>query len=293
MVDRVDISVVIVSWNVRDALRQCLASVFQERGLTYEVFVVDNASADGSAAMVRQEFPQAQLLANTRNIGFAQANNQALTHATGRAVLLLNPDTLLHEGTLASIVAYFDAHADVGILGGKIFHGDGSLQRSVLRFPTFASQALVLLKVQAFSLAPKPLRDYYALDFDYTREADVDQVMGSFFAIRRAALDGIGNLDGGFFLWFEEVDYCKRAKAAGWNVRYTPAVSVTHIGGKSFGQLLSLEQQIIFNRSMLRYFHKHHGMLAYAAIFLLSFPSYLLAVGENLVRRWYVPKSVR
>lgn len=293
MHDRLDISVIIVNWNVRERLERCLSSLFSQEGCTYEVFVVDNASNDGSAAFVAERFPQARLIANTQNVGFARANNQALRESRGDVLLLVNPDTILPQDTLARTVQYFTAHPDVGILGCRLQHSDGSLQRSVLRFPTFWSQALVLLKVQAFTHRPAALRKYYALDFDYNRDMDVDQVMGSFFAVRRAVYDDLGSLDGHFFVWFEEVDYCRRAHAAGWRVRYTPSITVTHVGAESARQLLSIEQQIIFNRSLLHYFRKHHSLFAYAGLLTLSGVSYLLAFGEEFFRRWYVPKPVR
>lgn len=288
-----DISVIIVSWNVREQLEQCLASVFAQQGVTFEVFVVDNASADGSAEVVRERFSNATVIANVQNVGFARANNQALTRAGGRHFLLLNPDTVVHPGALQKTVAYFDSHQDVGILGPKVLHVDGSVQRSVLRYPTFLSQLLVLLKVQAFTQKPRALHRYYALDFDYNREADVDQVMGAYFVFRRELYEQIGGLDGGFFLWFEEVDYCLRAAKAGWRIRYVPAITMTHEAGKSFAQLFSIEQQVIFNRSLLRYFRKHHSLFAYTGLLLASLPSLALAIGEIFVRRWYVPKPVR
>lgn len=290
---QIDISIIIVSWNVSEQLARCLASLTQQRGVRYEVFVIDNASADGSAQMVREKFPDVHLTANTQNLGFARANNQVLAATRGRHVLLLNPDTELPNGTLAQTVRYLDTHPDVGVLGCTIYHADGALQRSVLRFPTFLSQAMVLLKVQAFTQRPRPLRRYYALDFDYRKEADVDQIMGSFFAVRRSVFDDIGQLDNGYFLWFEEVDFCKRARTAGWIVRYTPDFAITHTGGESFRQLLSIEQQLIFDRSMLRYFRKHRAFLAYLGLLILCAPNLLFAFGEQFLQRWYEPKPVR
>lgn len=288
-----DISIIIVNWNVREHLERCLSSLLTQQGCLFEVFVVDNASNDASAALVAERFPQVRLIANTQNVGFARANNQALLEAKGAVLLLLNPDTILPKDALRRTVQYFAAHTEVGILGCRLQHSDGSPQRSVLRFPTFCSQALVLLKVQAFTQKPLPLQRYYALDFDYAHDADVEQVMGSFFALRRAVYDAIGPLDKQYFVWFEEVDYCRRARAAGWRVRYTPSITVTHVGAESARQLLSIEQQIIFNRSMLHYFRKHHSILAYAGLLVLSVLSYVLAFGEEFFHRWYVPKPVR
>lgn len=293
MRESIDISVVIVSWNVEKQLRRCLSSVMAQSGVAFEVFVVDNASSDGSGEMVKKEFSDAQLIENAQNVGFATANNQVLPAARGRHMLLLNPDTKLPDDTLRKTVAYLDAHRDVGVLGCAILHDDGKVQRSVLRFPTIFSQALVLLKLQAFTLKPKILQQYYALDFDYSQERDVDQVMGAFFAINGEIVRTVGLLDGRFFAWFEEVDYCKRVQKAGWKIRYTPLFSITHTGGQSFNQLLSIEQQVIFNRSMIHYFRKHHSFLAVGILLVLTIPSFGFALAENIIRRWYVPKAIR
>lgn len=293
MRDSIDISVVIVSWNVEHLLRRCLASVTAQSGVAFEVFVVDNASSDGSGKMVKSEFPDVRLIENVQNVGFATANNQVLPAARGRHVLLLNPDTKLPEDTLRKTVAYLDAHHDVGVLGCTILHDDGKVQRSILRFPTVVSQAMVLLKLQAFTLKPKILRQYYALDFDYAQEHDVDQVMGAYFAMNGEVVRTVGLLDGRFFAWFEEVDYCKRVHKAGWKIRYTPSFSITHTGGQSFNQLLSIEQQVIFNRSMIHYFRKHHHFWAVGLLLVLTIPSFGFALAENIIRRWYVPKAVR
>ncbi len=293
MRESLDISVVIVSWNVEDLLRRCLFSILSQGGVSFDIHVVDNASSDGSVAMVKKEFPAVQCIENVQNVGFATANNQVLPAVRGRHVLLLNPDTQLPGDVLRKTVAYLDAHHDVGIVGCTILHDDGRLQRSVLRFPTLVSQALVLLKLQALTLKPKVLQRYYALDFNYQKEQDVDQVMGAFFAVNGDVIRQVGLLDGQYFAWFEEVDYCKRAQRAGWKIRYTPSFSITHTGGQSLSQLLSIEQQVIFNRSMIHYFRKHHSFLAAGILLVLAIPSLLFALAENIIRHWYVPKAVR
>lgn len=288
-----DLSVIIVSWNVRAQLESCLASLASQQGIFCEVIVVDNASHDGSADMVARRYPTFRLFHNDTNTGFAHAVNQGLTHANGRHNLLLNPDTVVPEGMLAKTVQYLDEHHEVGILGPKVLHEDQSLQRSVLRFPTLFSQMLVLLKIQAFTQRIPALWRYYAKDFDYSRESDVDQVMGSYFAFPRTVYEKIGPLDEKFYIWFEEVDYCFRVHAIGMRVRYAPTLHVIHAGGKSESQVPAIKKQWIFNHSMRHYFRKHHGFGAWLVLALLSIPSFFLSLLEDLIRPLYAPKPVR
>ncbi|MBI4414765.1 MAG: glycosyltransferase family 2 protein [Candidatus Kerfeldbacteria bacterium] len=276
-----DISVIIVSWNVREQLARCLSSLDRQQGVRAEVFVVDNASVDQSAEMVRSRFRSVRVIANTVNRGFATACNQALRVASGGVLLLLNPDTELSDHlTLRSTVGYLSRHKDVGILGVKIVNDNGTVQRSVQAFPGLASQALVLLKLHVLFPSLGPLRAYNAREFDYEHDADVDQVKGAFFAMPRRTLQNIGMFDERFFVWFEEVDYCKRARDAGLLVRFTPSIVVKHTGGASFRQLSSFEQQKIFNRSLLLYFKKHAGWAERLLLRVLTVPSMFLALLE-------------
>lgn len=281
-----EISVIIVSWNVRDVLERCLSSVQRQKEIHAEVFVVDNASDDESAAMVCSRFPTVRVIANTANRGFSVACNQALRVAGGNVLLLLNPDTVLTDPlTLRTTVDYINHHPDVGVLGAKLVNTDGSVQRSVQAFPGVASQALVLLKLHAVFPSLPALRTYNVRDFDYAHEADVDQVKGAFFAIPRTVFQRVGMLDERFFAWFEEVDYCKRVRDAGLRVRFTPSILVRHLGGTSFHQLSSFRQQRIFNRSLLAYFRKHGGPADRLFLRLLTIPSIVLSLLEPIFKK--------
>lgn len=288
-----DVSVIIVNWNVSGLLARCLASLQEQRGVTAEIFVIDNASSDGSTEMVRSKFPSVRLIANKQNRGFAAANNQGLREATGRHLFLLNPDTIIPPTTLASIVRYFDLHANVGVIGPQIRNPDGTVQASIRRNPDFLSQALVLLKVHAFAPGIPSVRRYFAADFDYFAAAQVEQVMGAALAFRRKLLNDVGLFDEEFFLWFEEVDFCRRAQKTGWKIQYIPDICITHVGGQSFQQLLNLQQQIIFDKSLLRYFAKHGSAISRTLLALLVLPSLFLALFEPFARRFYAPKPVR
>jgi GT2 family glycosyltransferase len=193
---------------------------------------------------------------NDANQGFAAANNQGLAAHTGEFVLLLNPDTELIAGSLASTMAYLREHPEVGIAGCKLLNLDGSLQPSIRRFPTWKDQAAILLKMHNFF--PRLVANYMAGDFDYEREQEVDQVRGAYFFLNRGVVQQVGILDErSFFNWFEEVDYCRRAKNSGFKIMYLPFAMCRHAGGVSFGQELSLKKQRWLTSSMKQYFRKH------------------------------------
>lgn len=274
----IDVSVVVLNWKVKDLLRRCLASVYREtKGVSFEVMVADNASNDGSVEMVMKEFPRAELTVHTRNLGFAAGNNPLIARAQGEFVILLNPDTELGDDALTAMTGYMREHPEVGVLGPRLIGGDGRLQPSVRRLPTLSSQLLIMLKLHhAFRRLPA-LRRYFADDMDYDAERDVEQVMGAAFMMRRTALEKVGLLDEGYFIWFEEVDLCKRMLDAGWKVRYFPGAVVRHLGGESFGQVFGPKKQRYFNASLRHYFRKHRGVGAWAAVCVLHPLSMALA----------------
>lgn len=258
------ISVIIVSWNVRELLKKCLESVFRfSQNTNFEIIVVDNASSDGTVEMLRQNFPQVTLITNAKNCGFAAANNQGIRQAKGRCVLLLNPDTEFIEDTLAKVVAKMESDPPIGVLGCQLLNRDGSIQPSVRRFPTVWSQLVILTKLH--HVWPTLLDNYLARDFDYPpplpllgeegiNVVEVGQVMGAFFCVRREVFDKIGLLDEGYFIWFEEVDFCRRAKKAGYKVVYWPGTRVIHHGAQSFKRQMTIKKQWWFFKSALRYF---------------------------------------
>lgn len=279
-----DVSVAIVNWNVRDLLRGCLASVYREtKGVSFDVLVADNASKDGSVEMLMKEFPQATLMANTRNLGFAAGNNPLIAMAEGEFIILLNPDCELRSDALSAMTRVMRADPSIGVLGPHLIGGDGAHQRSVNGFPTLFSQALIMLKLHLPFRRIPSLRRYFADDFDYSQAADVEQVKGAAFMMRRAALEEVGTLDERFFIWFEEVDLCKRMIQAGWKVRYTPEAVVMHHGGESFGQVFGPSRQRMFNASLRKYFRKHHGILPWLLLAALHPLSMALAWGVAML----------
>ncbi len=256
-----DIAVIVVNWNAREDLRVCLQSLFPlpdgGSGLKASVWVVDNASDDGSAAMVRSEFPGANLIANDENLGFSQANNQAIAKADSRYVFLLNSDAAIHPGALETLVAWADAHPRTGVVGPKVLNPDGSLQFSCRRFPTLGAGFFRNTYLGRLFPQNKYAQDYLMQDFDHASVRDVDWVSGCAMLINGEMIAQIGPLDERFFMYCEDVDICKRAWHFDWLVAYVPQAVVTHAIGRSSDR--NADEMIWeFHRSWYEYDIKHH-----------------------------------
>lgn len=249
------VSIIIVSWNVRDLLKKCIESVFVfSKNTEFEVIVVDNASSDGTAEMIQKYFPEICFIKNEQNLGFAKANNLGIARAKGEYVLLLNPDTEFVEDALSKVVEKMDSDKKIGVLGCKLINQDKTTQSSVRKFPRILDIIAIFSKVYKF--IPSVLDKYLEKDFDYSKEQNVDQVMGAFFLVRKDVFSDIGMMDEKYFIWFEEVDFCLRAKKTGWDVLYFPSTCVIHYGGKSFEQAKTAKKQMWFFKSSMRYLLK-------------------------------------
>lgn len=273
-----DLSIVVVSWNVRELLRACLASIDRGQGdLALQVIVVDNASTDRSAEMVAGEFPWVELIATPQNVGFPAGNNMGLERARGRHVLLLNPDTEVVGDALAVLVAYLDAHPDVGVVGPRLLNVDGSVQSSRRRFPTLATAFFESTWLEG--IAPRGLLDRYNVrDRADDATSDVDWVVGAALMVRGEVVRQVGPLDEGYFMYSEELDWCRRIGDAGWRVVYLSAAQIVHHYGKSSEQAVTA-RHIHFQRAKLRYFRKFHGRLASGALRLFLLIGYLVQIG--------------
>ncbi len=261
-----DVSILIVSWNVRDLLLQCLASLPAGAGdLECETIVVDNGSSDGTVVAVQQTFPGVRIIANRENRGFTGGNNQALAAATGDYLFLLNPDTIVHPGAIAALHRYLGAHPEVGMVGPRLWYADGSTQASRRRFPTLATLFTESTIVQEVLPNLAIFRRHYIADRPADVAQQVDWIVGAAMFVRRAVVDQIGGMDEGFFMYSEELDWCRRAVAAGWQVAYEPAAEVTHYEGQSSGQVAPA-RQIRFLTSRVRYTRKYHGAAAAALL---------------------------
>ncbi len=218
---------------------------------------MDNASGDDTVAMVTRTFPEITLIANSYNAGFAKANNQGIMQAHSDYLLLLNPDTEVTKDALQKMLEHITNNEQIGILGCKHINTNLTLQHSVRRFPTVMAIFLIFSKIAKIMPGAPSLEHYFATDFNYKQTGPVDQVAGSCMLVRQALLKDIGLLDEKFFIWFEEVDLCKRAHDAGWEVWYHALPKIIHHGGASFGQQMTLKKQILFFKSALYYFRKH------------------------------------
>jgi N-acetylglucosaminyl-diphospho-decaprenol L-rhamnosyltransferase len=267
-----DVSVVTVSYNTRELLRGCLASVFSTlgSGLQYEVVVIDNASSDGSAAMVRDEYPQVRLLANTDNVGFAAGSNQGIRESGGRYVILLNPDTTTTPGALEKMVALMERRSDVGVVGPKLLYPDGRFQHSAFTFPTLPMIFLDFFPLN-HRLVNSRLNGRYPLAlYEKGQPFPVDHPLGAALMVRRPVLEQVGLLDEGFFMYCEEIDWCLRIKRAGWKIVCDPGAEIVHYVGRSTSQFRE-QMYVELHRSRYRLYEKHYtGLFRRAARWLVA-----------------------
>lgn len=306
---RCDLSIVIITWNVRELLRRCLDSIREslkgEKDLLVETIVFDNGSADGSADMVREGFPWVHLMESQLNLGFTKGNNLAIGQSEGRYILLLNPDTEVVGDALGTMVAYMEAHPRVGALGPQLLNPDGTPRSSRRRFPTLATAFLESTVLQPWFQGSRILERYYLLDRPDDEIQPVDWVVGAALLIRREALQQVGPLDEEFFMYSEELDWCYRLKAQGWEVVYLPTAQVVHREGKSSEQVLAF-RHIHFQRSKVLFFKKYYGwrgevlrwfiLSAYFYLFLLEGLKWLVGHKRPLRRErvtayWQVLRS--
>jgi GT2 family glycosyltransferase len=291
-----DISIIIVSWNVRELLRGCLKAVNSEQStvnsrqsdtvhcsLSTELLVVDNASRDSTVEMVRAEFPSAHVIANSANLGFTRANNQALAIAQGRYLFLLNPDTELKPGALQTLYEFAEQNPRAGIIGPQLFYGDGSHQSSRRRFPTLATAFLESTILQEWFPRNRVLTDYYLRDTRDDAIQPVDWINGAAMFVRRDVYDQIGGLDERFFMYSEELDWCYRAKRAGWEIVYLPTAQVIHYEGKSSAQAVAA-RDIHFNTSKIYFFRKTRGMFVAQILRAFLLATFVFQIARESVK---------
>lgn len=273
-----DLSIIIVNWNTQELLAGCLNSIYaHEPDVLFEILVVDNASSDGSVAMVQGHYPSVQIITNQTNAGFAKANNQAIKLSKGRYVLLLNSDTVVSPGSLDTMVHFLNEQPKAAAVAPKLVNPDGSFQASYADFPTLLSEFLLITGlarrvIGPHAPSPTPTAGEVA--------RSVDWVAGAAILVRRSVIDEIGGLDEGYFLYSEETDWCWRMQQAGWQVWYLPDVQITHIGGASSSKR-SQESYVNLYMSKLLFFKKSYGM-SYAWILRVLF----LAVAAAKLVSW-------
>ena len=250
----VDLSIIIVSWNTKEFLLSCVGSVFEsEQGISREVIVVDNGSRDGSGNEVKKIFPLISLVENKRNLGFAKAVNQGLERASGRYILLLNPDTRMKREATERFVSFMDLHSDTGIAGAQLLNSNGSKQNSIANFPSLGTE--LFNKSLLRWLFPKR---FPGKERNYSEPVEVDSVIGACMMVRREALDQVGALDENYFLFLEETDWSYRMKKAGWKIYHVPQAEVFHFQGKS-AEGDKKRARVEYFRSRYHFFKKNRG----------------------------------
>lgn len=269
-----DVSIIVVNWNTRDMLRDCLRSIGVQTNRDHEIIVVDNASGDGSSRMVKEDFPKIRLITNDRNLGFAAANNQGIAIATGRNILLLNPDTLVLDGAIDTMIAWLDDHPDVGCVGCQVMESETEIQQTCFTDP--GPLHILLAETALYQLVPRWrfLGSHVYSWWDRRTEMDVDVVSGMFMLVPRRVIDRVGVLDEAYFVYTEEADWCRRIRQAGYRCVFAPVARILHRdgGGKSTSQIKA-SMYIQLEKSKLIYNHKHYGtagLVAAKAIIIVS-----------------------
>ncbi len=252
----IDLTVVIVNWNTRELLRNCLASLRDNTSaLVLETFVVDNGSTDDSVEMVRADFPEVIVVENGRNLGFARANNVALRRARGRFFLLLNSDTIVNKGALEGLLSTMEADPSIGIAGLQLLNEDGTLQNSLCNAPTLLTE----LGNKSLLRIINPGR-YPGKEHRFSQPIEVESVIGACLMARREAVEQVGLLDEDYFFFLEETDWCARMQGAGWKVVHDPRYTIYHLQGRS-AKKVNVRARIEYWRSRYTYFRKHSKLI--------------------------------
>lgn len=269
-VQRMDVSIIVVNWNTKALLCDCLKSIYEQAGdVDFEVIVIDNASTDGSVEMVKKSFPQVTLIENSENRGFAAANNQGIAIAKGRYVLLLNSDTIVLASAIAKTVSFADSHPEVGVVGCRVLNSDRTLQKTCFMFPSILN--MILSSTYLYKLFPRSR--FFGRErmtwWDRNDIREVDVVTGCFMLVKREAIEQVGIMDERFFMYGEETDWCYRFKQAGWKILFAPCAEIIHLGGQS-ARKNAATMTVQLRRSILQFMKKHHGWPAFRVACFLT-----------------------
>jgi hypothetical protein len=281
----IDVSVIIVAWNVRQLLHDCLKSVYEKtRDVDFEVIYVDNASEDGSVEMVKEQFGEVRIIENDKNEGFIKANNQGIEIAQGRYVLLLNSDTILLDNAIAKTVRFADANPDAAVFGCKVLNPDRTIQRTCFMYPSVLN--MFLAATYLYKIFPKSRffgREHMTWwGFDEARE--VETICGCFSLVRKEAIAQVGLMDERYFVYGDDPDWCYRFRKAGWKVMFTPDGRIIHYGGQTTRQMRR-EFKLQLYGSELIFMKLHRSRLSFfiarflIALFLFARVPYWLVTG--------------
>jgi GT2 family glycosyltransferase len=283
----IDVSIVIVNWNAREYLRDCLRSIAEQTTrCSYEVIVVDNASSDGSQAMLAAEFPNVRSICSERNLGFAGGNNQGMKIARGSHVLLLNPDTLVLEGAIDACLDHLRELPEVGVLGCQVWEDEKTIQKTCFMFPSPLNILLTALGLSQKFPSSRFFGRSQMTWWDRSDERDVEVVSGMFMLVRREALEQVGMMDDSYFMYAEEADWCYRFWKAGWRCRFTPRARIMHLegGGKSTQRStkVSMNMYVQLQKSILQFHRKNRGIISWSLaklVYMLVMPLRSLMCG--------------
>jgi len=274
----VDLSIIIVNYNVKYHLGESLQSIYGNRkGISFEIIVVDNDSTDGSVDMVKSRFTEVRLIENCQNLGFARAVNQGLIESKGRYLLLLNPDTVVLPGALDKMVEFMDENPRAGALGCKLLNADGSLQPSCRSFPTLRGAFFENIGLERLFPGNRVIGQYRMGYWGHNCVREVDQPMGANLMLRSAAISQVGLMDEQFYMYYEEVDWCYRIKKEGWKIYFTPYAEMIHYGGKSTRQAVR-NMLIERYRSMHKFYRKHFGLIPEILLKCMNFVGLVLKI---------------
>jgi len=276
-----DITFVIVNWNTKDLLKDCLDSIYKTvRTVLFEIIVVDNASHDDSVLMVREVFPGVRIIENSENRGFGAANNQAFEVMKGRYALLLNTDTVLTENAVHELFGFMESHDNVAMAGGQLLNRDGSRQNSIANFPTIFTLLMNTALLEYLFPAKYPSKRY-----EHKNPLKVESVIGACMLVRKKAMDEVGILDERYFFFFEETDWAYQMGGAGWKIYHIPSAKIYHLQGQSIGR--NSRSRIEFYRSRYKFFNKWKGrfysVVVSGVIFIRLFINWFLTSVENIL----------
>jgi GT2 family glycosyltransferase len=289
------LSIIILCWNDLKVIGECLRSIYGTTHSTdFEVIVSDNGSTDGSLEFIRQNYPQVRLIENGKNLRFAKANNVGILASQGEYVLILNPDTIIHEGTLDKIIPFADKHPEAGAFGCRVLYADGSYQDCIRPFPSIRSEWISALHLNALAY----LSDWFSpgayVGWKGETERTVGWLAGCFILLRADLLKRLGGFDEQFFYYHEDMDLCRRVWQAGYSILYNPHVSITHLGGQSTSKrfppiAFALDGQI----TRYRYYYKHYGRRGARRARVVSLVSLLLRRIGHRLAQWAKPTDQR
>ncbi len=286
------ISIVIVTWNCKSYVEECLTSInSQQADISTEIVVVDNASTDGTAEMIAVRFPRVCLVRSPTNLGFAKGNNLGIGQTSGKYICLINPDVNVYPDCLAKMLRYLEEHPEVGLLGPQMLGPDGNVGRSTMRFPTIWNSLCRALALDSLFKRSRIFGGFLMRDFSHDLTKDVDILNGWFWMARRDALNQVGMLDDSLFMYGDDLDWCRRFHDAKWRVVFYAGTQAVHYGGRSSARC-PVPLYIAMQRANFQYWEKHHGHFR-TFLYMLITGIYHLVRMSGYSAKYLIDKAAR